>query len=573
MPENGASLTEPQLARLLDVGRALVSELDVESVLRQVLDTAQELTSATYAALGILDADKQELERFLHVGISEEMRREIGPLPRGRGVLGELIRNPAPLRLPDVTEHPRSYGFPPGHPPMKTFLGVPISIRGEAFGNLYLADKASGLDFDEADQELVLVLAEWAAIAIDNARLYESAQARRAELERAVRGLEATATIARAVGFETDLARVLELVVKRGRAVIEAGSVVVLLDVGGCLRAVAAAGERGDGVVGTELALDGTLAGSVLAGGAAELVADLNVRMGHGLEPIAGRARSALVVPLGFRGRGRGLLVALAGSDDPPFDADAEHLLTSFAASAAIAIATAQSVEAERRRHSIRASERERTRWARELHDETLQELGALKLLLETAERSGRAEMLERAVGTSVEQLDLSIRNLQGLITELRPAALDELGIEPALEALVKRVATTSGLEVNARVELAPVTAGGRLPSELESTIYRLVQEALTNAVKHSGADRADVEVAAAGDIVTVAVRDDGEGFEPGRTGEGFGLVGMHERVALVGGALEIDSAPGRGTTVSATLPAMTAGAGELGASDLRSVG
>ncbi|HEX2414179.1 MAG TPA: GAF domain-containing protein [Thermoleophilaceae bacterium] len=178
-----------------------------------MLDTGRELTQARYAALGILDERKRELERFLFVGIEEPTRRLIGPLPRGRGVLGELIRRPEPLRLADVTRHPHSYGFPPGHPPMTTFLGVPIAIRGEAFGNLYLTDKAGGGQFTAADEELVIVLAEWAAVAIDNARLYQDVQRRRGELERAVRGLEATATVARSVGFETALDRVLELMV------------------------------------------------------------------------------------------------------------------------------------------------------------------------------------------------------------------------------------------------------------------------------------------------------------------------------------------------------------------------
>ena len=208
-------LAHHQLQRLLDVGRTLVSELDVEVVLGQVLEVARELTGARYAALGILDEDKQELERFVFAGIDEETRREIGPLPRGRGILGELIRDPRPLRLERVGDHPRSYGFPAGHPEMTSFLGVPIVIRGEAYGNLYLTDKSGGA-FDESDEESVVVLAEWASIAIGNARLYERVESRREELERAVRGLEATTAIARAVGGETDLERVLELVAKQG---------------------------------------------------------------------------------------------------------------------------------------------------------------------------------------------------------------------------------------------------------------------------------------------------------------------------------------------------------------------
>src|SRR5215216_3129128 len=282
-------LRETQLRRLLQVGRALVAELDVEAVLLRIIETARDLTRARYAALGILDSRKEELERFVFVGIDDETRRVIGPLPRGHGVLGELIRDPRPLRLADVTQHERSYGFPPGHPPMRTFLGVPISIRGEAFGNLYLTDKADGLQFDEGDEESAMVLSEWAAIAIDNARLYEDVAQRRAELERAVRGLEATATVARSVGVETDLERVLELIVKRGRALVDARSLLVLLEDGGTLRVVSAAGQLGVGALDATLPLTGTVAGTVIDSGAAERVADLAER-GHGLEAISAGA-------------------------------------------------------------------------------------------------------------------------------------------------------------------------------------------------------------------------------------------------------------------------------------------
>jgi signal transduction histidine kinase len=471
-------------------------------------------------------------------------------------VLGELIRHPVPLRLGDVTEHPRSYGFPPGHPPMRTFLGAPIAIRGEAFGNIYLTDKEGGAEFSAADEELIVVLAEWAAIAIDNARLYEGVERRREELERAVRGLEATAAVARAVGFETELDRVLELVVKRGRAMADVRSLLVLLDEeAGRLRVAASAGEAGSSVVGAELPAAGTLAGRVMASGAAERVSGLAEGGGHGLDAVAGGASAAVVVPLGFRERARGVLIALDRVQrGPGFDADDEHLLTSFAASAAIAIATAQSVEADRLRLSLRASDQERKRWARELHDETLQELGAVKLLMESARKGGSPGRLGQAVDSAAEQLDLTIRGLQSLITELRPAALDQLGVKPAVEALVERTAATSGLEIDTRID---VTAGGRLDPELATTIYRLVQEALTNAVKHADAERVSVEILEDGPDLTVTVRDDGAGFGPEKRRDGgFGLIGMDERVDLVGGRLEIESTPGGGTTVRARLPA-----------------
>jgi signal transduction histidine kinase len=562
--DTGAALAENELRRLLEVGRKLVAELDLESVLRHVLETARELTGARYAALGILDERKEELERFLFLGIDKPTRRLIGPFPRGRGVLGELIRRPEPLRLRDVTQHPRSYGFPPGHPPMTSFLGVPILIRGEAFGNLYLTDKARG-DFDVGDEQATVILAEWAAIAIDNARLYESVERRRRELERAVRGLEATATIARAVGFETHLERVLELIVKRGRALIDARSLLVLLEQpDGNLEVVATAGDSGEKVGSAVVAGEGTLAGSVLATGAAERVPSLADRIGHGLDAVVGGATAAIVVPLGFRGRARGVLVALDRAEGSPvFDADDEHLLTSFGASAAIAIATAQSVEAERLRHSIRASEAERRRWARELHDETLQELGGLKMLLESARVANAPGVLDDAVAKAVEQLELSISGLQALITELRPAALDQLGVKPALEALLARTTATSGLEISAHIDLAS-DAGhepARLSGEIESTIYRLVQEALTNVVKHAQADRAWVEVSEEEQEVTVTVRDNGTGFDPDQRGGGFGLIGMRERAELVNGGLIIESSAERGTTVRVVLPAERADA------------
>ena len=558
MAPDRATLGQEQLARLLAVGRALVSELDLESVLDQVLETARELTSARYAALGILDEGKVELERFLTVGLDDETRRTIGPLPRGHGVLGELIRNPHPLRLADVTEHARSYGFPPGHPPMTTFLGVPVAVRGEAYGNLYLTDKAGGEEFTDSDEQLVVVLSEWAAVAIDNARLYENVARRRAELERAVRGLEATSAISRAVGFETELSRVLELIVKRGRAMSEARSFLVLLQQDEGFRVEAAAGELGSEIVG--MTIDAaSVAGTTAASGSGELIPDLAARVGHGLEGIATDATSAVVVPLGFRGRARGVLIALDRMrEGPAFDSEDEHLLGSFAASSAIAIATAQSVEAERLRHSMRASEAERARWARELHDETLQELGALKVLLDSAQQTDDPGRIQAAIGQGLGQIELSIRNLQALITELRPAALDQIGLAVALEGLLKRVESSSGIEIDADIRLAfeHGEAISRLHPDVEATLYRVAQESLTNAMKHSSAGRVTLELVERGESVTLRVEDDGTGFDQAEISGGFGLVGMQDRASLVGGSMSVESEPGAGTTVRAEVPA-----------------
>ncbi|MGZ4270490.1 MAG: GAF domain-containing protein, partial [Solirubrobacteraceae bacterium] len=266
-------LDEHRLARLIDAGRGLLSELDLETVLDRLLQTAADLTGARYVALGVLDEGRRELARFLTRGIDEDTHRAIGDLPRGRGLLGVLIDDPRPLRLDDVGDHPRSYGFPPGHPPMRSFLGVPILIRGEAWGNLYLTEKAGGEPFAPEDEEAVVVLADWAAIAIENAGLYRDVAARREELERAVRGLQATAAIARAVGGETDLERILELVVKRGRALIEARDVLIMLREGDELVIAAGAGHVHIADV-ARLPLAGSTAGQVLADGRPRRIAD-----------------------------------------------------------------------------------------------------------------------------------------------------------------------------------------------------------------------------------------------------------------------------------------------------------
>jgi signal transduction histidine kinase len=516
------SLNEATLRQLIEAGRGLVSQLELEPLLHRLLEVAQDLTGARYAALGILDGDRRELERFLTAGIDATAHAAIGDLPRGRGVLGVLISDPRPLRLPRVGDHPKSYGFPPGHPEMNSVLGVPVIIRGEAWGNLYLTEKHGGAAFTDADEDAAVVLAAWAAIAVENASLYEKAEERRTELERVVEGLRATTEIARAVGGETDLARVLELIAKRGRALVHARSLVIYLDAAGGLESAAAAGD-----------LDRHSAPAYPE------------QLGDG---------STLLVPMAFRGSSIGVLAAFERTrGGPAFTPEDENLLRSFAASAATAVHTAQSVAADRLRHSLEAAEQERRRWARELHDETLQGLAALKVMLETAGGRSGEDALRAAVAHTTVQLDDQIRALRSLITELRPAALDELGLGAAIESLAERLATVEGIAVE--LDLDSEETLGRLPAELETTIYRLVQEALTNVAKHARAERAWVKVGRGTGSVEVAVRDDGMGFVPDAPGGGFGIVGMHERVAMAGGTLEIASSPGGGSSLSASLP------------------
>ena len=528
-------LDEHRLRRLIDVGRGLVAQLDLEAVLSEVVEVARELTGARYAALGILDEDRRELDRFIYVGIDEETRATIGELPRGLGVLGELIRNPAPLRLPEVGEHPRSYGFPPGHPPMHSFLGVPIVVRGQAYGNLYLTEKEEG-EFDIADEEAATILAEWAAVTIFNVRLYSQSEEERGALERAVHGLEATTEIARAVGGETDRARVLETIAKRARALVGARSLLVLLHDGARSEVVGSAGECGSAPLGRHVTFQGETEDAALAG-----VGALGID-----------ARAALLAPLSFRGRKLGTIVALDRLEEgPAFYPEDKRLLTAASASAATAVATVLSVTEERLRQSLMASERERARWARELHDSTLQGLGSRRVGLTSALKSEDPDRLRKAVEEALGDISRDIEELRALITELRPATLDQLGLVVALEDLAERFGHDGAVELVADIDLD----AERLDAELETVLYRLVQEALTNVAKHSGAGRVELRVSGGAERLDLLVADDGRGFDP--TGEhgGFGVAGMRERVELTGGELRIESRRGEGTRVIASLP------------------
>ena len=551
---------------ILDVARGVLEELDLDVVLEQVLSAAQELTGAQYAAVGVLNESRSELARFLTKGIDDHARDAIGNLPRGRGVLGVLIEHPEALRLADVGDHPRSYGFPHGHPTMSSFLGVPILVDGEPWGNLYLTEKLDGSEFTDEDEQAVLVLADFAGVAIDHARRYTGTREDRDELAKTVAALEATNQIARALGGETDPDVVLELVAKRGRALVSARVLLIELQRGEELEAAAAAGEIPAGLIGTRFPLADTVAAHTLRTQKVQRLEDELNRARfeeHGLGQLGVDARAGLVVPLIFRGRSHGVLVAIDRlSDGPGFSAEDERLLQSFAASAATAVATAQSVTAERHRQRLAAAESERQRWARELHDDTLQSLSALRIGLAGARRAGEHEKLDGAVGQAVGQLEDAIANLRALITDLRPAALDELGVRAAIEALVER-ATRGGLQVDLSIELGEHDASGveRLSSEHEIALYRIVQEALTNAVKHGHAGRAVVEVAAEPGCLRLLVRDDGKGFDTSERTSGFGLLGMQERVALLDGEISVSSSPGKGTTVTGRIPIDVAGA------------
>jgi signal transduction histidine kinase len=548
--------TEDTLRRLLDVGQTLVSELDPDVVLERILEEARRLTGARYAALGVLDGDRRALERFITAGIGSEVRQRIGDLPRGRGVLGVLIEDPRPLRLSEVEGHPESYGFPPNHPPMHSFLGVPILIRGRGWGNLYLTEKESGREFTAADEEAALTLARWAAIAIENARIHQTSEQRLDRLAHVVRALEASRDISDAIGSVDDLDRVLELIVKRGRALVGARSLLIMLREGDDLVVAAGAGHT-DAPRGQRVPIHESTSGQVLERGRPERVTEVanHLRIDPAQFGVPD-ASTALLVPVLHHGRGIGVLAAFDhGKDGGEFTEEDEELMRSFAQSAATAVAIKRSVEADRLRSALAAAESERARWARELHDQTLQALGGLRVLLAASVGRGDAAAKDASMRQAVEDVELEIANLREIISDLRPSLLDDLGLVPALEALFERRRCDT-LRITSELRLP--TGGGHdtgLSAELETTVYRLVQESLTNIVKHAEASHVWVSVAFEGTEMIVEVRDDGRGFDLDTRTSGFGLAGMRERVSLAGGTLSVASDK-RGTRVQARLPA-----------------
>ena len=371
----------------------------------------------------------------------------------------------------------------------------------------------------------------------------------RDELRRAVRRLQAATDVAIAVGGETDLDRVLEAIVERGRALVDARALIILL-------------REGDDLVVTATA--------AVAGGLDPQVSGLRIRAKEASEQVllgrftgadldAKESGRALIAPLLFRGEPLGVVVALDRIGDPGrFDDEDQRLFEAFAASAATGVATARSMAEERLQNTIDAAEQERSRWARELHDETLQALAVLRMRLSSALREEAPEPLEKAGRAAVEQIDDEIVKLRRLITELRPASLDTIGLEAALQALAEQHQhATSSMEVECDFEL-PRGEDARPTPILETAVYRLVQEALNNVSKHSMARHAEVTVRASRGSIEIEVRDDGVGFEPSLAREGFGLVGMRERAALLGGTLDVDSTRGSGTRIRAEIPLFT---------------
>jgi signal transduction histidine kinase len=543
-----ASAREPdRLRTLLETGIAISSDLSLDSVLQRIVQAAAALTGARYAALGVIDRSGAALERFVTTGVDDETRAAIGDLPRGRGVLGVLIHDAQVLRLHDLQADPRSVGFPANHPEMHSFLGVPILLRGVAYGNLYLTEKNGGGDFSEEDEELVTLLAAQAAVAVENARLYQSATAWS-------RQLESLNEIGNALVGELDLGRLLHLVASRLRELIGARLVAIALPAGKDLRIEAAAGEGALTLTGIVLPRATSKAGRILERRRSEridsVIDDPEIRQ-ETTRLFA--ANSGLYVPLLARDTAIGVVVVHDKlAQDPRFgDADL-RLAEQFAARAAIAVDLSRRVERDALRRVVAGQELERQRLARELHDETGQALTSILLGLKAIEEAATVDDARAGTADLRELVVATLQDVRRLAVELRPKALDDFGLTAALERLTQTFSEATGIDTRVQAALGEE----RLPGEIETTLYRIVQEALTNTVKHARARRVSILLTRRDGSAAAVIEDDGEGFDAGAAREdGLGLLGMRERVALLDGRLTVESSPESGTTIVAEVP------------------
>jgi signal transduction histidine kinase len=545
--------TSDRLRALVGAGMALTSELSLDALLLRLVEVASDLTGARYAAIGVTNQAGTALDRFITTGIDEDLRRTIGDLPRGRGILGLLISDQHALRLHDLTEHPASVGFPPGHPSMRSFLGVPVQLRGVAFGNLYLCEKRGGLDFGEEDDEIVSLLAAQAAVAIENARLYESAT-------HWLRQIETLNEVGNAMLEEVDLPRLLALVARRLRELIGARLVVISLPTdSGELRIEATDGDGGESLVGRARSLERTKIGRVFSRRRSERVdslADdpevdresvLQIAEATGVLP-----RSALYAPLIKRDRSVGLIAVYdRDGNDPRFSDADQRLSETFADRAAVAVDVSQRVARDTLRRIVAGQEAERSLMARELHDQTGQALTSILLGLRSIEDAKPDQIRDRVAGLRGLVTE-ALQDVRRLAVDLRPSTLDDFGVVTAIQRLCSDVAAKSGISI----DFHATREGDRMSREVESCLYRVVQEALTNVIKHAGAGNVSVLLAPGERDLTLIVEDDGVGFDPAAVDrERLGLVGMRERVALVDGSLTMESALGQGTTLRVMVP------------------
>ncbi len=503
------------LDAILDVGRGL----ELESILRRIVEIAARLVDARYAAMGVLGEDGR-IAQFLTVGLTAEEIKRIGPYPQGRGILGELITHPTPLRLHDLGAHPASYGFPPNHPPMRSFLGVPVRVRESVFGNLYLTEKRNDADFDEGDEQLLVTLAAAAGVAIENARLYD-------EVRRREQWLRASEEIARQLLSGAAPADVLSLFVHEARDVADSDVAAIAVPLVGTGRLVveAAVGLNAD-----------QLSGMTLPADVPATVLDPEGVLG----PL-------LVLPLGEDDRVRGVLIVARRAGAFPFSAAIAETLAAFSSQAAIALELA-----DRRRDAEQLTVlHDRDRIAKDLHDLAIQRLFATGMTLEGIGRMIDNPTVAGRVSRAVDDIDEAIKVIRTTIFALQPRE-DRAGLHGLRERVldeVESIPEVSGLAPSLRLE-GPVDA--MATDEIADAVVAVVREALSNAVRHAKATHVEVSLAA-GEELTLRVADDGIGIPPDVPRSG--LRNLADRAAALGGELTVEPGDGRGTVLVWRVP------------------
>ncbi|MFI1964211.1 GAF domain-containing protein [Streptomyces pathocidini] len=540
---DAARSTRDRVRRLLEAVLSVGRELDLEQVLRRITEAAAALVDARYAALGVIDPDGRQLSQFLTAGVSEEEIRAIGPFPSGHGILGELIRHPEPLRLPKISAHPSSYGFPPNHPPMGTFLGVPIRVRDQVFGNLYLTEKRGGAEFDAEDESVLSTLALAAGVAIDNARLYE-------ETRRRERWLRMNGEITSSLLSGSSRAEVIGQIAAGAKEVLGAALAVVsvpLPDTGN-LAVELALGANAEAHRGVVLPVEGTLRGEALSTGAPVSSTDVaaDPRIEHGREQFPGLG-PAVAVPIGTGPALRGVLLLVREAGEPVFTDEEIQPLQGFAGQAAVAMELA-----ERRDDAEQITLLEdRDRIARDLHDLAIQRLFSTGMTLQSAERLVRHPEASERVLRAIGDLDETIKIIRTTIFGLRSR---DSGGGQNLRARAVRTAGEAvpalGFSPSLRMEGLLDT---QVPHEVAEHALAVLAEGLANVARHARADRAEATLAVREGFLTVTVTDDGVGTPP--EGRRSGLRNLAERAQQLGGKLELTTPEGGGTTLVWRVP------------------
>jgi signal transduction histidine kinase len=528
-----------RLRALLRAIETVTGDLALEVVLRNVVESACDLAHSQYGALGVIGPDGG-LEQFITVGVDDETAQRIGPLPQGKGLLGALITDPRPIRLRHMTDDPRSTGFPPNHPPMDSFLGVPIHVRDEVFGNLYLANSERG-EFSTEDEELVIALALAAGTAISNARLFQESAVQQRWLEASV---EIGAQLLSASGEDP-----LRVVARRAIDIADADivSVGLITPDGSAFVVEEAFGQRADELIGRSFPLEGSLAGRVLAEGAPLLVhaagADELPQTHLALVMEAG---PLMVVPLRGTGAPRGVLSLCRTRGRQAFTTRDLAMADSFASHASVALELADSRTAEQKLVLLE----DRDRIAMDLHDHVIQELFAIGLSLEATASQLPDEEVAQRLRRRVEDIDRTIRRIRTSIFELR-------GMLPnAGDGLRQRVLAVTSDLVAALGFTPHVTFSGvldvRLVDELVDDVVACVRETLSNVAKHARAKSAMVDLSLAGEVLTVMVTDDGVGLRA--TTRSSGTANLRARAQKWGGTFALAPGPTGGTTATWTV-------------------